>query len=108
MSLTAAASPWTEAALGFLYPPVCQLCNDARAGAEDGFICTPCFHRVRFIKPPVCDRCGLPYEGDINTTFTCANCAGVELHFTTARSAVVATNGPGGHSPLQIQPRPLV
>jgi ComF family protein len=45
---------------------------------------------VRFIKPPFCERCGLPFEGDINTRFECTNCREMELHFVFARSAVAA------------------
>jgi len=84
------ATSWTEAALGFIYPAYCQLCNDARATATDGYVCATCFQRVRFVKPPFCERCGLPFPGDITTEFECTNCREVELHFSSARSAVVA------------------
>ena len=40
-------------------------------------------------QAPFCERCGLPYEGEITTSFVCANC-GMELHFSSARSAVTA------------------
>lgn len=85
-----AATSWAEAALGFIYPAVCQLCKNARATAADGYVCTACFQRVRFVKPPFCERCGLPFPGDITTTFECTNCREVDLHFSTARSAVIA------------------
>ncbi len=45
---------------------------------------------VRFIRPPFCERCGLPYEGDLTTPFECANCREMQLHFRSARSAVAA------------------
>jgi ComF family protein len=45
---------------------------------------------VRFIRPPFCERCGLPYPGDLTTPFECTNCREMELHFNSARSAVVA------------------
>ncbi|MFC1465734.1 MAG: ComF family protein [Candidatus Brachytrichaceae bacterium NZ_4S206] len=90
MWFPARANPWWEAALNLFYPPVCQLCAAERATASDGYVCTSCFQRVRFVKPPFCERCGLPFEGAIRSAFTCANCEGVELHFTAARSAVVA------------------
>ena len=32
----------------------------------------------------------MPYEGDITTEFECSNCHGIDLHFTSARSAVLA------------------
>ncbi|HLX95374.1 MAG TPA: ComF family protein, partial [Verrucomicrobiae bacterium] len=56
----------------------------------DGYVCAHCRSQVRFIQPPFCERCGLPYPGDINTPFECANCREMELHFSSARSAVVA------------------
>ena len=76
--------------LNLLYPPVCQLCHEHRAAAADGFVCGKCWSHVRFIRPPFCERCGLPFEGDLTTTFVCTNCNDLDLHFTSARSAVVA------------------
>lgn len=84
------ATSWTEAALGFIYPAYCQLCNTARATAAEGYVCASCFQRVRFVKPPFCERCGLPFPGDITNTFECTNCRDTELHFSSARSAVIA------------------
>jgi ComF family protein len=86
----AAVKPWLEATLGFVYPQVCQLCGAQRATAEEGYVCSRCWQGVRFIKPPFCDRCGLPYEGAITTRFECSNCREMDLHFRFARSAVVA------------------
>lgn len=82
--------PLLDAAVGLLYPRVCQICGEERAGVEEGFVGPACWSQVRFIRPPFCDRCGLPFEGAISGAFQCSNCAGVELHFTSARSAVVA------------------
>ncbi len=79
---------WLDAGLGFLYPEVCQLCRLDRATAAEGFLCPACWQKLRFIKPPFCERCGLPYEGEITTEFECPNCRDVELHFRTARAAV--------------------
>jgi ComF family protein len=45
---------------------------------------------VRFITPPYCRRCGLPYPGQITQEFQCENCAETEFSFTSARSAVAA------------------
>jgi competence protein ComFC len=81
---------WLNAAAGFFYPEICQLCQTERATAENGFVCSDCWQQVRFIRPPFCERCGLPFEGDITTKFECSNCREMELHFSSARSAVVA------------------
>jgi len=88
--ILAAAKPWLEAALGWVYPQVCQLCGEQRATADEGYVCARCGQGVRFIKPPFCNRCGLPYEGEITTPFECTNCREMDLHFRFARSAAVA------------------
>ena len=91
--MSAAAAPfnvWTNAGLNFIYPEVCQLCNCERATPDEGYVCRRCWAQVRFIRPPFCERCGVPFEGDITTAFECSNCREMELHFRSARSAVVA------------------
>jgi len=81
---------WLDAGLAFVYPETCQLCGNKRAKPVDGFVCSHCWSQVRFIRPPFCERCGLPFQGDLTTTFECSNCREMELHFSAARSAVVA------------------
>ena len=81
---------WLDTGLGFFYPEICRFCGTERATAKEGFVCSRCWSQVRFIRPPFCGRCGLPFAGDITTEFECANCRGMELHFSSARSAVVA------------------
>ena len=91
--MTALAAPiqnWLNVGLGFLYPETCQLCGEEHATAREGFVCRHCWTQVRFIRPPFCERCGLPYPGDLTDPFECANCREMELHFSSARSAVVA------------------
>ena len=82
---------WLNVSLGFLFPEICQLCGEHRAMAKEGYVCGRCWSHVHFIKPPFCERCGLPFEGDLTTRFECANCREMELHFSAARSAVVAS-----------------
>jgi len=94
---SAASNPlkcWLEAALGFFYPERCQICEDERAVAAEGYVCARCRSReggVRYITPPFCERCGLPYQGDITTRFECGNCREMDLHFQSARAAVTAS-----------------
>lgn len=91
--MTTLAEPvkkWINTGLGFFYPEICRLCETERATAADGFVGPRCWSQVRFIKPPFCARCGLPFEGDLTTPFECTNCREMELPFCSARSAVVA------------------
>ena len=79
-----------DAALNFIYPPICQLCGKERAGAREGYVGGKCWTGVRFVTEPFCERCGLPYDGDISHPFRCENCADLEFGFRFARSAVTA------------------
>lgn len=81
---------WLDAGLGFFYPDVCQLCYSESATAVEGYVGKRCGQAVRPITPPFCECCGLPYEGDITTRFECGNCREMEIHFQSARAAVVA------------------
>jgi ComF family protein len=88
--LVSSVAGWVNAGLSLLYPEVCQLCRNARANSAEGFVCSGCREDVRFIKPPFCERCGIPAEGAITNSFECTNCRDTELHFAQARSAAVA------------------
>jgi ComF family protein len=91
MTLAAAKiEGWLNTGLALLYPEVCQLCKAEPATPREGFVGRKCWAQVRFIRPPFCERCGLPYEGEITTSFVCTNCHELKLHFTSARSAVVS------------------
>ncbi len=79
-----------EAMAGWIFPNACQLCGERRATAEEGFVCAQCWTGLRFIQPPCCQRCGLPFAGAITHDFECANCRDLELAFAFARAAVVA------------------
>jgi competence protein ComFC len=82
---------WLDGALGLFYPATCQVCQQEPAGARDGYVGTGCLCGLRFIEPPYCDRCGLPFAGDITSRFQCSNCHERTLHFQAARAAVVAS-----------------
>jgi competence protein ComFC len=91
----AKASPlgWLEAALGFVYPNICQICRSERAVASEGFVCGQCRCRsgaVQMVVTPFCNRCGLPFAGAITHEFECSNCRGRHWHFEYARAAAAA------------------
>jgi competence protein ComFC len=85
-----AVKPWLDAGLGFVYLEVCQVCGHEHSTASEGFVCAKCWQKVRFIRPPFCNRCGLPFDGDITASFECTNCKEMDLCFRSARSAVAA------------------
>lgn len=84
---------WINGVLGFVFPEVCQICGDRRARKDDGYVCEECWSQpgaLQFIRKPFCDRCGLPFPGEITAGFECSNCHGMKLYFSSARSSVVA------------------
>lgn len=81
---------WKEILLGLIYPPWCQVCSSQPALPSEGFVCERCAKTVRWIHPPVCFRCGLPFDGAVTQIFECANCLDRSWAFESARAAVVA------------------
>jgi competence protein ComFC len=90
MDTKALAQSALSTTLGLFYPEVCALCQDEPATARQGFVGAKCRQFVQYVRPPFCRRCGLPFEGDITTSFECTNCRDLELHFSYARAAVVS------------------
>ena len=90
-SLSVTIKTWTDAGLHFVYPEHCRLCGENRATQAEGYVCAWCRETARFIDPPFCERCGLPFQGAITTSFECGNCKDLKLHFHSARSAVKAS-----------------
>lgn len=87
------AADAVENSLSLIYPNRCQICETGVASQAQGYVCGACWSgrgAVKFIVPPFCDRCGLPFEGDITSAFECPNCRDMGLHFEFARAAVAA------------------
>ena len=81
---------WINLGLSFVYPEVCQYCKKERAGPEQGYVGQECQKQIVWIERPFCERCGLPFPGEITTQFVCQYCQETECFFSTARSAVGA------------------
>lgn len=86
-------SAWVNGFLGLVYPEVCQICGERPAQPGEGFVCENCWTTpgaIQFIRKPFCQRCGLPYNGEVTSEFECSNCTDMKLYFSFAQSAVVA------------------
>jgi competence protein ComFC len=80
--------------VSLVYPNVCEMCGAREVSRRDSYVCHDCRRcpgNLREIRSPYCDKCGLPYAGEITDGFTCENCRDLTLHFSQARAAVVAT-----------------
>lgn len=83
-------SAW-DRLLALFYPEICQICNAERATCAESYVCGGCRagrDGIRMVEAPFCDCCGLPFQGEIEVRFECANCREQELHFRHARAAV--------------------
>jgi ComF family protein len=76
-------------ALDLLYPRNCQICFHAiEASHSIGYVCADCLRSVCPIRAPFCQKCGLPFFGEITATFECGNCRDKNYVFDRAIAAV--------------------
>lgn len=59
-----------------------------KAGGDLPF-CDACSARIRFIRPPCCRCCGLPFETPSADDHMCGDCISSARYFSVARSAVI-------------------
>ena len=74
-----------QAAVSLLYPATCAICRKHIRAGE--YLCDGCEAKLIRIVPPFCQKCSEPFEGSINTTFACANCAHRTIYFDAAVAA---------------------
>lgn len=73
--------------LDILFPPSCLKC-----GAEleaSGALCATCWPKIRFIAPPYCACCGLPFAYDVGAGALCGPCVQDPPLFDRARAVFV-------------------
>jgi ComF family protein len=75
-----------RAALDLVLPPLCLNCRTAVA--EPQSVCATCWNALRFLSPPNCVQCGIPFPHDLGTQVRCAACIARPPAFATARSAL--------------------
>jgi ComF family protein len=93
LSPSAIFAAW-DRLLALFYPEICQICRQQHATFAENYLCLACrsgHEGIQFVQAPICNCCGLPFPGDINVSFECANCRELELHFRHARAAAVYT-----------------
>ena len=78
-------SDFFQAAVSLLYPATCTICGkNVRAGE---YLCDECEGKLIRIVAPFCETCSEPFEGSIQSAFTCANCAHRTIYFDAAVAA---------------------
>lgn len=84
------AQEFVTAALDLLFPRNCQACGQPLTEKEHGVICGVCLATVKWIEPPCCLRCSLPFCGAVEGPFECGYCKEMEFHFSGAVAAALA------------------
>jgi ComF family protein len=84
---TTEVNRWWERLVGLVFPRNCRLCAAPLAEDEPGVVCGNCLATVKFIEPPFCHRCALPFAGAIEGPFNCGYCADLEFRFDRNVSA---------------------
>src|SRR5262245_15479471 len=74
-----------QAAVSLFYPATCTVCGKQVRASE--YLCDACEAKIIRIMAPFCETCSEPFEGSINTAFSCANCAHRTIHFDAAVAA---------------------
>jgi ComF family protein len=85
--LPALAIRWTGRLIDALLPPRCLACGAEVDGP--GGVCPSCWAGLRFIGPPCCSRCGLPFEFATPGETACGACLAAPPRFERARSVLV-------------------
>ena len=81
--------------LGLLLPRRCLACG--ATVESDGALCVECWPQIRFLGPPCCACCGLPFDYDQGAGAVCAGCAARPPVFDRARAVFAydaASRGP--------------
>jgi competence protein ComFC len=74
-----------ERVASFFLPPQCYCCGDFLDEGQRGF-CPDCLSRVRWIVPPFCTVCGIPFLSPEAENHPCGMCLKKERYFTEARA----------------------
>ena len=87
MPLHASISRTLETLLDTILPPRCLSCRESVD--RQGNLCPACWRALTFISPPVCERCGLPFEVAALSGSLCGVCIGTPPPYRQARAALI-------------------
>ena len=88
-----ARQPWARAGRGLarladlVLPPRCLRCGAVIEAS--GGLCPDCWPGMRFVAPPFCAACGLPFDLPAEAGMLCAGCIRKPFRFRRARAVLV-------------------
>jgi ComF family protein len=74
-----------ERLLQFLLPSQCHCCEKFLEEGQQG-ICPDCLSKIRWIEPPLCTLCGVPFPSREIKNHLCGACLTRRKYFTIARA----------------------
>lgn len=77
--------------LDTVVPPLCLNCKSEVS--EPQSLCARCWGQVRFLGPPHCVQCGMPFPHDLGAQVKCGVCLARPPFFEWMRSAVAYDDG---------------
>lgn len=80
--------PILQAALDFIFPPLCHVCRAFIPAAGPLHICPACRERMLTVASPLCVVCGVPFIA-AGADHLCGSCVTSRHHFDAARAALV-------------------
>ncbi|MEK7454694.1 MAG: ComF family protein [Pseudomonadota bacterium] len=86
MSLVPLLKTVMRPVMDYALPPRCPGCG-AIVGADHGF-CLDCWSGMRFLGPPCCARCALPFEHEMGEGAACGACLAQPPPFDSARAVL--------------------
>jgi ComF family protein len=75
-----------RALLDLVLPPLCLKCKEPVA--EPQSVCATCWNELRFLSPPHCAQCGLPFPHALGEGVKCGACIARPPPFARARAAL--------------------
>ena len=69
-----------------VFPPRCVTCDDLLEQHDSLPFCPSCLDGIRFIRPPLCPRCGLPFPFAEGEDHLCGDCITTERPYAVARA----------------------
>jgi ComF family protein len=82
-----AKAKWALAkSLDWIFPRTCANCGRFLNSSRGGFTCPDCRRRIIWVREPVCQRCGVPFHGQLTEPGPCPACLANPPSFDQARS----------------------
>ena len=73
--------------LDLIYPRWCKICDIRLSQGSIVCFCKSCWDEIKFINPPYCKKCGIPYPLAQNSdSFVCGNCINNKSYISKIRA----------------------